>query len=89
MRKFNIDEYKSTPQIQLILQHYNLEDEIWPIAEAYLTQDSRLLIRVPETGYSVPEVQIADGDEIRDRDQNLVGYIRFLTRILHSCHSKN
>jgi len=77
MRKFNLQQYRQNPTIPLVLEHYQLNGEIWPIEEAQIVFNSKLAIKVPTTGYSTSDIQLVEDDQIRDIDNNLVGYIRF------------
>lgn len=76
MKNFNLEEYIKNPNQILVLEHYKEPFEYWPVKAATVVMGKRLAISTPETGYVTDEIEIADGDVIRDEDHNLVGYIR-------------
>lgn len=77
MKPFDLQEYIKNPNQILVLEHYKDPVEYWRIKAATVVMDKKLAVRTPETGYCTDEIEVADGDAIRDEDHNLVGYIRF------------
>lgn len=76
MKPFKLEDYIKDPNQILVLEHYKEPIEYWLIKAATVVMGRKLAISTPETGYSTDEIEIADGDAIRDEDRNLVGYIK-------------
>lgn len=76
MIQFNLEAYKANPNQRIILQHYKEdygERESWLVEEAVIVMDAKLAIRMPDTGYDTDGVVVPDGNDVRDRDDNLIG----------------
>lgn len=76
MKPFDLQEYIKNPNQILVLEHYKDPIKYWRIKSATVVMDKKLAVSIPETGYCTDEIEVADGDVIRDKDHNLVGYIR-------------
>ncbi len=78
MKTFNLETYKNNPDCKLAIEHYNPQNPMrWQVEEVR-TENNRLVIKMPDTGYEIDEyVIIGTFPEIRDKDENLVGTLVF------------
>lgn len=76
MKEFDIKEFQQNPNLTLVLQHYKEPFEYWLVKDSLVVMDKELAIRVPDTGYNTSDVVLADGSDIRDMDNNLVGTLK-------------
>lgn len=79
MKPFTLEEYKKNPNQILVLEHYDPQTpEYWIVGEAEVVMGGQLVIKVPETGFDTKSHMMfgENMDEVRDWDDNLVGFIR-------------
>lgn len=79
MKPFTLEEYKKNSNQILVLEHYDPQTpEYWIVGEAEIVMGGQLAIKVPETGFDTKSHMMFGEhmDEVRDWDDNLVGFIR-------------